>query len=429
MPRNARRALVIVVALILGVGAAWLAVDLSSGGPIATTLLGQAPEGRWRTAPERTVDEQIAMLEAIGYVDGVEPAGAGSGVTLHARDRAWQGLNLYTSGHDQIALLVDMDGAVLHEWRADFRELFPEHAAEQLPEEQGMSDRRERFRRAHLLEDGHLLVIYEGFGIARLDRASRMVWGRVNGAHHDLWVGPDGHIWVLTRTAHVVERYGPDPVLEDFIVELDADGTELRRLSILDAIRRSDYRTLLEHGPRRGDLLHTNTIEVLSGPGTGRAPFLEGRVLVSMPKNDTIALVDMDLGKLVWSMTGLWDFQHQPTLLDSGNLLVFDNHGERGRSKVVEVDPFSQQVVWAYRGTKANGFYTNSCGSNQRLPNGNTLITESDAGRAFEVDPDGAVVWEFLNPARAGLRDELIATLFEVERLPADRWAPAPTGR
>ena len=33
----------------------------------------------------------------------------------------------------------------------------------------------------------------------------------------------------------------------------------------------------------------------------------------------------------------------------------------------------------------------------QRLPNGNTLITESDAGRVFEVTEGGDIVWEFVN--------------------------------
>ena len=33
----------------------------------------------------------------------------------------------------------------------------------------------------------------------------------------------------------------------------------------------------------------------------------------------------------------------------------------------------------------------------QRLPNGNTLITEADTGRVFEVTRKGEVVWEFGN--------------------------------
>ncbi|MCX7013628.1 MAG: hypothetical protein NTW86_13910, partial [Candidatus Sumerlaeota bacterium] len=34
----------------------------------------------------------------------------------------------------------------------------------------------------------------------------------------------------------------------------------------------------------------------------------------------------------------------------------------------------------------------------QRLPNGNTLIAESDAGRIFEVTPGKELVWDYYNP-------------------------------
>ena len=99
----------------------------------------------------------------------------------------------------------------------------------------------------------------------------------------------------------------------------------------------------------------------------------------------------------------------------------------------------TREIHWSYRGTAEEPFYTPTCGSNQRLPDGNTLITESDAGRAFEVAPDGTIVWQYINPHlvvwpcvadlqldlpcnpyRAGDDDQFIATLFEVVRLPVD---------
>ena len=39
---------------------------------------------------------------------------------------------------------------------------------------------------------------------------------------------------------------------------------------------------------------------------------------------------------------------------------------------------------------------------------------------AFEVTPDGETVWEWVSPERAGERGELVAALFDMERLPAD---------
>ena len=44
--------------------------------------------------------------------------------------------------------------------------------------------------------------------------------------------------------------------------------------------------------------------------------------------------------------------------------------------------------------------------------------SECDRGKAFEVTPDGTVVWEYLNPMRAGGDLWFIATLFEPVRLP-----------
>ena len=36
-------------------------------------------------------------------------------------------------------------------------------------------------------------------------------------------------------------------------------------------------------------------------------------------------------------------------------------------------------------------------GKHEWLPNGNLLVTESEKGRAFEVDQQGNIVWEFVN--------------------------------
>jgi hypothetical protein len=44
----------------------------------------------------------------------------------------------------------------------------------------------------------------------------------------------------------------------------------------------------------------------------------------------------------------------------------------------------------------------------ERLPNGNTLVTESDGGRLFELTPGGEIVWEYINPERGGADGELI---------------------
>ena len=56
--------------------------------------------------------------------------------------------------------------------------------------------------------------------------------------------------------------------------------------------------------------------------------------------------------------------------------------------RVIELDPLEKAVVWEYRASPPESFYTASRGSSQRLPNGNTLICVSDGGRAFEGAPN-----------------------------------------
>ena len=140
-----------------------------------------------------------------------------------------------------------------------------------------------------------------------------------------------------------------------------------------------------------------------------------------------LAVVDLSGERVTWALTGQWIAQHEPTLLSSGNILLLDNQGHYGMSKVIDLDPLTQEIVWAYEGTPENGFYTETSGSTHRLENGNTLIVESNSGRAFEIAVDGEIVWEYFNPERAGENDELIATLFDIvrmDRVYVEPWLP-----
>jgi len=87
-----------------------------------------------------------------------------------------------------------------------------------------------------------------------------------------------------------------------------------------------------------------------------------------------------------------------PTLLENGNILIYDNGANRSYSRIVEFNPISESIEWEYKANPPQQFYSKLRGSNQRLPNGNTLICDSENGRAFEVTKDKEIVWEFYNP-------------------------------
>ena len=79
-------------------------------------------------------------------------------------------------------------------------------------------------------------------------------------------------------------------------------------------------------------------------------------------------------------------------MLANGRILIFDNGRYRGWSRVIELNPQTMAIEWQYR---KEGFYTLSQGYVQRLENGNTLVTESERGRAFEITREGEIVWEY----------------------------------
>jgi outer membrane protein assembly factor BamB len=91
-------------------------------------------------------------------------------------------------------------------------------------------------------------------------------------------------------------------------------------------------------------------------------------------------------------------------LSGAGNLLVFDNGGASGygptgpnlfsrmTSRVLEINPVTLELVWSYADP---GFYSANISGAQRLPNGNTLITEGARGRLLEVTKEGKMVWEY----------------------------------
>lgn len=379
--------------------------------------------GKWRPArtplpPPGVPSEELTRVLATPYLRGHRPAAERPLVSRHHRERAYSGVNLCLSGHASEAWLMDMEGRELHRWRYALRDLWPD--LYQDPN----TTKLEYWRRAHLFENGDLLAIFEGLGLIKLDRESHLLWAHRGGIHHDLFVTEEGEIHVLDREGKLLPRIHPEEgVLEDFVTILSPEGEVRRRISLLEAFERSPYAPLLDHMPESGDIFHTNTLEVLDGRFASRNPaFRKGNLLISVFALDTIAVVDPEAGRVVWALTGMWRRQHQPTFLDSGRLLLFDNLGPSPhRSRVLELDPLTQEIHWQYGGAPEVDFFSKTLGSCQRLENGNTLITESENGRAFEVTPDGEIVWEFFNPYRVREEgEELVAVLLEVVRLPLD---------
>jgi hypothetical protein len=370
-------------------------------------------------AGEVNVDVDEALLRALGYLAS-EAVHEETGVVRHDREWVQPGWNLYVSQHSQEAWLLDMEGETLHLWRGNARET--ESAGRM--EKAGLAP---WWRTVHLFQNGDLLAQTDYGSLARLDWSSNLLWTFRGHTHHDFDVRDDGQIFVLTSSLSNIPGF-PKPVAEDFIVELDSEGNEIRKVSIMAALIEGEQDEVLRelkkfqretNGIAASDPLHTNSVELLDGSVASRIPaFARGNLLISLPMIGRVVVVDFEAGRVIWSMKGSFYYQHHTTMLANGNMMLFDNKGlGDARSRILEIDPISGKEIWSYGAREPETFYSECCGRVYRLKNGNTLVIDSKSGRAFEIDSNREIVWEFRSPHT---RFGKVAILNDLLRLPVN---------
>lgn len=364
---------------------------------------------------EELPEDVQAELEALGYVITTEIAAGNSGVSVHDEARALAGWNLYVSMHGREALLIDMDGRVLHRWSGP-----PEPEEERKQRKLGLW-----WRTVRLFPNGDLLAQTDYGPLMKLDFDSRPIWVYDDTAHHDFDVMPDGRIFAIVGNTAIRHPGFVHPLSEDFVALLSPDGLELGRVSLLAALKKGGQTEALEELRKyqrsatdmdRGDVTHLNAIEILGPPGPG-APeaFASGRLLLSTPKNHRLLLMDFERAEIVWSQRGSFRYQHDPTYTEDGRLLLFDNLGAgEDRSRILAIDPRSGDDLWSYGDPPDPPLFSKCCGRVHPLANGNLLSVVSLEGRALEITPDGTIVWEFRSPHELGGK---IAILNDVLRI------------
>lgn len=350
-------------------------------------------------SPSDRID-QLRALPYVGYVEGSEDDER-SGVVTFDRERSCPGYNLYSVYRQASAYLIDADGNVVQSWRD------PEG---------------HHWGRCELLPDGDLLVPGADAAddqveavsdtsryLLRLSWDGEVIWKKKISAHHDVEVTPAGRILTLTIEHRFESKISRQvPVRDNMLTLLSDDGLVLEERSLYKVLDSNamifTFQKVKPKGRpavRPADLIHANSVEWM------RHRHLEdkhgiygsGNVLVCTRNQDTIAIINWETGKLVWAWgQGELSGPHDATVLESGNILLFDNGLGRDWSRVIELDPLANNIVWEYRAPEPTDFYTTTLGANQRLPNGNTLITSSDQGHVFEVTAEGEIVWEYFAP-------------------------------
>lgn len=343
---------------------------LALAGAVALAAFGAAPEA---TTPERK-----------------EPMKKRAGVTILERDKCDDGYRLYSSRNSEVARLIDIDGREVHRWS------YP----------QGKT-----WHYAHMLPNGNLVAIVKDVMILELDWNSKLVWKKQTRAHHDFARLAGGNTLVVSRRKHTDAYVSPGRELSyDTILEVTPQGKTVWEWKVEQHARELAKLVDLQIPSSKGfgDWPHINTCEVLPDSPTARKDkrFRAGNIMVCGRHIDTIAVIDRKTGKIVWAWgPGEILGPHMPTMLPSGNILIYDNGQNKSTkvrryTRIIELDPIAGKIVWEYKADPPRDFYSPSRGSNERLGNGNTFIAESDSGRLFEVTPKGRIAWEFLNPDR-----------------------------
>ena len=352
---------------------------------------------------ETTGGGQLKKLRSLGYADWVPAEEVEkSGVVHYDPDLSFSGMSLYTSQSLQEADLIDMQGNVVHRWSA---------------KELGKGN----WQHIEMCENGDLLAIAEDKMLIRLDWDSNVKWKRKMRVHHDVCVGPEGKIYALSRENRLVFWHGiPLPILSDCVVVLSPDGEIEKKVHLYELIE--DRLSLGDIAKRyvqmldaNFDIMHSNSIEVVDRDIEGFGN--KGDWLISMRNLDLVGVVDATKEELVWSWgPGELEEQHHPALLKNGNVLIFDNRPNDGFSRIVELNPLTRKIEWEYKSDPPEDFFSDRRGSNQRLLNSNTLITESNRGRVFEITKEGKVVWDFYNPD-TDTKNKKRATIYRLARI------------
>lgn len=373
------------------------------------------------------------------------------GVNVDLSDRTFDGFTLLTTSQDRHARLVDMSGKVVHRWSLAFSKAIPRPAHVNRP----LDDDRIHWFCAHIYPNGDMLGVYQtegdtpaGYGLAKLDKDSTLIWAYSESVHHSVDVGDDGRIYTLASKLEMKPPRGLEfmesPYVDDYLVVLSPEGKELAKVNVLKAFRDSPFAVMLSqidesrprafptpplpipgmpmpgpstpdlrtppkemeapgkdkglpmNPPKRapGDVLHSNSIRVLNPKLAPRFPmFKPCQVLISMRSIDAIAVVDLDRQDVVWSALGVWKQQHSPEFLDNGNLLIYDNMGSSRGTRVLELDPKTGAMPWSYA-SDTMPFVAFTRGMAHRLSNGNTLVVDPDGQRVIEVTRNMDVVWE-----------------------------------
>jgi hypothetical protein len=327
------------------------------------------------------------------------------GLTFHRPGLSTKGYTLVTPFGGQHSYLIDMGGRVVHRWTfapthikpgygriADNGNLMMTGSDPTLPDPPPDEPTKPPppFERHITRLGGYHTTLVE------VDWDGNVVWEYVNRAqHHDFHRFANGNVltpeWVelpeelhrKVKGGYAKPREKLPRLIGDDLVEVTPDFKEVRRIhtwKLFDPIKDP-----IDRGTRRWEWTHVNGIDVNA----------KGDIVFSARNADRVVVISGETGEITFKLDKTHG-QHNPTWLPNGHIMVFDNG--HAVSQVVEADPATGKIVWSYRGTPGNQFYSGHISGASPMASGNIIVCEGTSGRVFEITRRGEVVWEWVNP-------------------------------
>lgn len=409
-----------------------------------------------------------------------------TGTTIYDPDRAWSGYVVFNTSGEQGAVLVDMNGTEIRRWRdlrvssSAVRILPGGHIVN------GTVTREPHQETVALVQqnwDGEEVWRFDRAEQVQTE-AGETIWAARQ--HHDWqregsavgYFAPGseplidrGRTLILAHKNVVAPAVSDKRLEDDYIFEVSWDGEilwewlasdHIDEFGFSEAARNAIYRNVgWDEERQSADWFHINSMSYVGENrwyDAGDERFHPDNVIISSRHANIVAIIDRS-GAVVWRIgpdyrdtpamraLGQISGQHHPHIIPkglpgAGNLMIFDNGGQAGygdpnpgapggvnivgrfHSRVLELNPVTLEKVWEY--SKSGGtrfhFFSYNVSMAQRLPNGNTAITEGADGRLLEVTPDNEIVWEYVvpyfNPGGDGRNN-----IYRAYRIPYD-WIP-----
>ncbi len=279
-----------------------------------------------------------------------------------------------------------------------------------------------------LLADGSYVSYISELTLWKADGSP--AWKKSNHTHHDISVDEDtGTIFaiagdfIINKTEKTLTRF-------DAIRGYALNGDEIFYWGM------QKYKSQLEARlkillPRHFNepffqYTHFNSVQEIPENATAaKIPAFRARnILVNDFKSRAIFIIDRQTQEIVWHhIPEKWLDAHSVRVNKEGQIVFLANShakkiGEPSYSAIDYFDPVTEEIVRSITVSPKEGFYTSYWGSLQHLPDHRFLVTNSKSGSAFEIDQEGRILWEWINPANTNTKT---VPIYRVQVVPKAR--------